>query len=235
MMLFQSFWTARSMWPKLLFKGFRLPCEGTFRDLWNLNQRYLITLRTTVKCTCSRFPCTCRLIGSNPAPLCFQGRSSGLFHTNLCLHKQMVSGCRKNVIYLDGTFQMSKTVLNDVWYASWMYLFCYVGLMCSSCSCSKYRHQLPAPMDCMVGDDPPIRLYSPAEYGIMWVKAVIRFHPGFTSMLRRRWSPSSSWFKFQQAGNWGAVWLLSPMHKFVFITSIFCCNFHVWWFCSSQF
>ena len=45
-------------------------------------------------------------------------------------------------------------------------LSCYLGLMCSSCSRSKFRHLLPAPMDCMVGDDCHVRLCSSAEYGI---------------------------------------------------------------------
>ena len=94
-------------------------------------------------------------------------------------------------------------------YAPWMYLFCYFGLMCSSCSCSKYRHRVPAPMDCTVRDAHPVRLYrySPAEYGI---EDSHPFYLGFTSMLRR-WSPSSSRFNFQRAENWGAVWLLSTM------------------------
>ena len=100
-----------------------------------------------------------------------------------------------------------------------MHLSCYVGLMCSSCSCSKYRHRLPAPMDCMVWDDHSIHLCSPAEYGIEGSRP---FHLDFTSVLRRRWSASSSRFKFQQAGNWGAVWFLSTLHTFffVFITCI---------------
>ena len=84
--------------------------------------------------------------------------------------------------------------------------------MCSSCFCSKYRHRLPAPMDCMVGDDYHVRLYSQVECGIGDGHP---FYLGFTSVLRRRWSPSSSRFKFQLAGNWGAVWLLSTMHRFL--------------------
>ena len=81
-----------------------------------------------------------------------------------------------------------------------MYLSCYVGLMYSSCSCSKYRHWLPTPMDCMVWDDHPVRLYSQTEYGI---DDSHPFYLRFTSLLRRRWSPSSSRFKFQQAESEG--------------------------------
>ena len=68
--------------------------------------------------------------------------------------------------------------------------------MYSSCSCSKFRSLLPAPMDCMVGDDRPVRLYTSAEYGIGDRRP---FYLGFTSVLHGRWSPFSSRFKFQQA------------------------------------
>ena len=113
-----------------------------------------------------------------------------------------------------------------------MHLSCYVGLMCSSCSCSKYRHRLPARMDCMVWDDNSVHLYSPAEYGIEGSRP---FHLDFTSVLRRRWSPSSSRFKFQQAGNWGAVWFLSTLHKFLCVYCLHCFHFHIQRFCLPQF
>ena len=119
--------------------------------------------------------------------------------------------------------------------------------MYSSCSCSKFRSLLPAPMDCMVGDDRPVRLYTSAEYGDRRP-----FYLGFTSVLHGRWSPFSSRFKFQHAetvGRYGCYLLfdcgmiaiyfaqvlvggmiaLYVTQVFVFITSI-AVTVHVWWF-----
>ena len=78
---------------------------------------------------------------------------------------------------------MFETVFIDIKFVSWMYLFCFVGLMCSSCFCSKYRHRLPVPMDCMFGDDHHVRLYSQVECGIGDGHP---FYLGFTTVLCRR-------------------------------------------------
>ena len=98
--------------------------------------------------------------------------------------------------------------------------------MCSSCSCSKFRHLLPAPMDCMVGDDRPVRLYSSAEYGIGDSHP---FYLGFTSVLHGRWSPYSSRFKFQQAETVGR-YNCYLRYASVCVYYLHCCHFHVWWF-----
>ena len=96
-------------------------------------------------------------------------------------------------------------------------LSCYLGLMCSSCSCSKFRHLLPAPMDYMVGDDCNVHLYSSAEYGIGDSHPFILASPRCFAEDNRPLRHGSS----STSRNCGAVWLLSTLHTFfVFIAGI---------------
>ena len=116
---------------------------------------------------------------------------------------------------------MNESVFIDVFLHG---CICYLGLMCSSCSCSKHRHQLPALMDWTVRDDHPVHLYSPAEYG---VEDSHPFHLGFTSVLRRRWSPSSSRFKFQQAEPEGRYDFYLHCTRFFCVFCQHCRQFHI--------
>ena len=97
-------------------------------------------------------------------------------------------------------------------------LSCYLGLMCSSCSCSKFRHLLPAPMDCMVGDDCHVRLCSSAEYGIGDSHPFILASPRCFAEDNRPLRHGSS---FNKQKLWGGMIAIYIAHIFfAFIASI---------------
>ena len=111
---------------------------------------------------------------------------------------------------------------------------CYFGLMCSSCSCSKYRHWLPALMDCAVRDDRPVRLYSPAEYDIedshtFYIAASPRCFAEDDRPLHRGSSVNT------EQKVWGGMIAICIAQVFVYYQLQHCGVFHIQWFCECEF
>ena len=75
--------------------------------------------------------------------------------------------------------------------------------MYSSCSCSKFRSLLPAPMDCMVGDDRPVRLYSSAGWYWRQTSVLSRLHLSAS----RKMITLFVTVQVSTSRNRGAVWL----------------------------
>ena len=113
-------------------------------------------------------------------------------------------------------------------------LSCYRGLMCSSCSCSKFKHRLPAPMNCMVGNDRPVHLYSSAECGTGDV--IINFISASPRCFTEDDRPLRHGSSFNQQKLWGGMIAIYFAQVFVFITSITVIScLMAWWFCWPQF